>query len=229
MKPLDFRKWIDEHRHCSSPGGNAQIWEETRTSWSRWWRTERAHRLHVNQARSLLPGGRRHGAAHAQAESASTFPSGRRDLPCSAGHSPLPARRPTTVGLVIERRRLPGEKDFPSGSATAAAASLYRNRSILTDKSSSSSAGFEHYCWATRRTRACRKSAASMRSLDVHTHVLAAGAAGWSPSVWKRTGECGRICARTERCSARSGKLGPGAAAARCRRGGWGAVLSTCP
>jgi len=31
MKPLNFRKWIDEHRHLLKPPvGNAQIWEGDR-------------------------------------------------------------------------------------------------------------------------------------------------------------------------------------------------------
>jgi len=38
MKPIDFRKWIDEHRHLLKPPvGNAQIWEGDRDLWSRWW------------------------------------------------------------------------------------------------------------------------------------------------------------------------------------------------
>ena len=30
LKPLDFQKWIEEHRHLLGPPvGNAQIWQDT--------------------------------------------------------------------------------------------------------------------------------------------------------------------------------------------------------
>src|SRR5205085_556211 len=115
LAPLNFKKWIEEHRHLLKPPvGNAQIWEGDRDFMVTVVGGPNARTdYHVNEGEEFFY----------QVEGdivLRTLQEGRRvDVPIRQGEILLlppntphsPQRPANTVGLVIERRRLPEEKD----------------------------------------------------------------------------------------------------------------------
>lgn len=114
LNTINFKRWIDEHRHLLKPPvGNQQIWEDREFMVTVVGGPNSRADYHVNQGEEFFY----------QVEGDITLKlieDGQWvDLPIREGeifllppnvpHSP---QRPSgTVGLVIERRRLPGEKD----------------------------------------------------------------------------------------------------------------------
>jgi len=113
-KPLDFRKWVEEHRHLLQPPvGNAKIWSDSdfvvfvvggpnaRTDFHDDPFEEFFYQIEGDIVLRVMDEGRP------------------RDIPIRAGevfylpprvpHSPQ--RMPDSIGLVIERKRLAHEKD----------------------------------------------------------------------------------------------------------------------
>lgn len=114
LQPLNFRRWIDEHRHLLKPPvGNQQVWEDREFIVMVVGGPNSRTDFHINQGEEFFY----------QVEGdivLRVIDEGQvRDIPIREGeifllpprvpHSP---RRPAgTVGLVIERKRAPGEKD----------------------------------------------------------------------------------------------------------------------
>jgi 3-hydroxyanthranilate 3,4-dioxygenase len=114
MKPLNFMQWIDEHRHLLKPPvGNAQVWEDREFMVTVVGGPNQRSDYHINEGEEFF--------YQLEGEMNLRFlEQGKpKDLPIRAGeifllprkvpHSP---QRPAgSVGLVIERKRLPGELD----------------------------------------------------------------------------------------------------------------------
>lgn len=114
LKPLNFKKWIEEHRHLLKPPvGNANVWEDREFMVTVVGGPNSRTDFHINEGEEFFY----------QIEGAITLKvleEGKPvDVPIAEGeifllppnvpHSP---RRPAgTIGLVIERKRLPQEKD----------------------------------------------------------------------------------------------------------------------
>ena len=114
MKPLNFRKWIDEHRHLLKPPvGNAQIWEDREFMVTVVGGPNARNDYHVNEGEEffyqvegdivlrLLEDGKPVDLPICEGE---IFL-----LPPKVPHSPQ--RPANTVGLVLEGKRLPHELD----------------------------------------------------------------------------------------------------------------------
>src|SRR5919108_345376 len=115
LKPLNFRRWIDEHRHLLKPPvGNAQIWEgdrdfmvtvvggpNARSDYHIDEGEEFFYQLEGDIVLRILEYGKPRDIPIREGE---IFL-----LPPRVPHSPQ--RPPNTVGLVLERRRLPHELD----------------------------------------------------------------------------------------------------------------------
>ena len=137
MKPLNLRKWIDEHRHLLQPPvGNAQIWEGDRDFMITVVGGPNARTdYHINEGEEffyqvegdivlrLLEGGR-----------SVEVPLCEGDIFLLPPHTPHSPQRPAnTVGLVIERRRLGREQDTFLWVCDSCGAELYRESFHLTD------------------------------------------------------------------------------------------------
>ena len=137
MKPLNFRKWIDEHRHLLKPPvGNAQIWEGDRDFMVTVVGGPNARTdYHINEGEEffyqvegdivlrLLEGGK-----------SVEVPLREGDIFLLPPHTPHSPQRPAnTVGLVIERRRLGREQDTFLWVCDSCGAELYRESFHLTD------------------------------------------------------------------------------------------------
>jgi 3-hydroxyanthranilate 3,4-dioxygenase len=160
MKPLNFRKWIDEHRQLLKPPvGNAQIWEGDRDFMVTVVGGPNARTdYHVNEGEEFFY----------QVEGdimLRTLQEGKRvDVPIRQGeifllppNTPHSPQRPAnTVGLVIERRRLPEEKDTFLWVCDGCGSELYRESFHLTDIVKQLPPVFEHY-WGNPANTTCRK------------------------------------------------------------------------
>src|SRR6267378_3251730 len=140
LAPLNFRKWIEEHRHLLKPPvGNAQIWEGDRDFMVTVVGGPNARTdYHLNQGEEFFY----------QGEGEIVL------LPPDTPHSPQ--RPANTVGLVIERRRLPGEKDTFLWVCDGCGSELYRESFHLTDIVKQLPPVFEHY-WGNAANTTCRK------------------------------------------------------------------------
>jgi 3-hydroxyanthranilate 3,4-dioxygenase len=137
MKPLNLRHWIDEHRHLLKPPvGNAQIWTgdrdfmvtvvggpNSRTDYHINEGEEFFYQLEGDiNLRCLIDG------------KPQDIPIREGDiflLPPNTPHCPM--RPAGTVGVVLERRRLPHERDSFLWVCEACGNELYRESFHLTD------------------------------------------------------------------------------------------------
>jgi 3-hydroxyanthranilate 3,4-dioxygenase len=114
LAPLNFKRWIDEHRHLLKPPvGNQQIWQDREFMVTVVGGPNARRDYHVNEGEeffyqleggivlSVLEDGH---PRDIRIEEGDIFL-----LPPKVPHSPQ--RPPDTLGLVIERRRLPHELD----------------------------------------------------------------------------------------------------------------------
>jgi len=160
MKPLNFHKWIDEHRHLLKPPvGNAQIWEgdrdfvvmvvggpNSRTDYHVNEGEEFFYQVEGDIVLRVLQKGKPVEIPIKQGE---IFL-----LPPNTPHSPQ--RGPNTVGLVIERRRLPDESDTFLWVCEKCGAELYRESFHLTDIVKQLPPVFEHF-WGNPANTTCSK------------------------------------------------------------------------
>lgn len=136
LKPLNFRRWIDEHRHLLKPPvGNAQIWADREFMVTVVGGPNARSDYHVNEGEEffyqvegaitlrVLQDGQ---AQDILLEEGDIFL-----LPPNVPHSP---QRPAgTVGLVLERRRLPHEIDTFLWVCEGCGTELHRATLHLTD------------------------------------------------------------------------------------------------
>ncbi len=134
--PLDFRQWIEEHRHLLKPPvGNKVIWQDQdficmvvggpnqRTDYHYDEGPEFFHQLEGDMLLKVMDDGVPRDIPIAEGE---IFL-----LPPRVPHSPQ--RFADTVGLVIERRRLPGERDGLLWFCERCHHKLYQEYFALTD------------------------------------------------------------------------------------------------
>ena len=160
MKPLNFRKWIDAHRDLLKPPvGNAQIWEgdrdfmvtvvggpNRRTDYHINQGEEFFYQVEGNIVLRLLEAGK---PVDLPLHEGEIFL-----LPPRTPHSP---QRPAhTVGLVIERRRLPDEQDTFLWICDSCGAELYRESFHLTDLVRQLPPVFARY-WGNPAHTTCRQ------------------------------------------------------------------------
>lgn len=136
LKPLNFKAWIDAHRDLLRPPvGNAQIWADrefmvtvvggpnARTDYHVNQGEEFFHQLEGDITLRCLVDGK---PEDVEIRAGDIFL-----LPAGVPHSP---QRPAgTVGLVLERRRLPHEQDTFLWICDGCSAELYRESFHLTD------------------------------------------------------------------------------------------------
>ena len=136
LKTIDFRRWIDEHRHLLKPPvGNKVVYRDTEFIIMVVGGPNSRKDFHVDPAEEFFY----------QLEGEMVLrvvEDGRpRDLPIRAGEILLlppdvphsPQRMANSVGLVIERRRRPGELDGLQWYCEHCDALLYEERFALTD------------------------------------------------------------------------------------------------
>jgi 3-hydroxyanthranilate 3,4-dioxygenase len=160
MKPLNFRQWIEDHRHLLKPPvGNAQIWEgdrefmvtvvggpNARTDYHINQGEEFFYQLEGDIVLRLLQDGKPEDVVLKQGD---IFL-----LPGNVPHSP---QRPAgTVGLVLERKRLPHEQDTFLWVCDACGNELYRESFHLTDIVKQLPPVFAHY-WGNPANTTCKK------------------------------------------------------------------------
>jgi 3-hydroxyanthranilate 3,4-dioxygenase len=148
LQPLNFKKWIDEHRHLLKPPvGNQQIWADREFMVTVVGGPNARKDFHVNQGEEFFY----------QLEGDITllvFEDGKRQaipiregeiflLPPNVPHSPQ--RPANTVGLVLERRRLPHERDTFVWYCDQCGQELYRESFHLTDLVSQLPPVFERF------------------------------------------------------------------------------------
>ena len=160
MKPLNFHQWIDEHRHLLKPPvGNAQIWEGDRdfvvmvvggpNSRSDYHVNEGEEFFYQVEGDIILRVLQRGKPVDIPIKQGEIFL-----LPPNTPHSPQ--RGPNTVGLVIERRRLPDERDIFLWVCENCGAELYRESFHLTDIVKQLPPVFEHF-WGNPANTTCKK------------------------------------------------------------------------
>lgn len=165
LQPLNFKKWIDEHRHLLKPPvGNQQIWMDrefmvtvvggpnARKDYHINEGEEFFYQLEGNMTLRVRQGGKPADIAIREGE---IFL-----LPRKVPHSP---QRPAgTVGLVIERRRLPGEQDGLQWFCDQCDEKLYEEFFHLTDITTQMQPVMQRF-WASEHTR-CRKCGAVLQN-----------------------------------------------------------------
>lgn len=128
LRPLNFKKWIDENRHLLKPPvGNRCVWEDrdfivmvvggpnSRTDYHINHGEEFFHQLEGDMVLKVIEEGK---AVDIPIREGEIFL-----LPPKVPHSPQ--RGAGTVGLVIEKQRTPGEKDGFAWYCEKCGASLY--------------------------------------------------------------------------------------------------------
>lgn len=114
MGPLNFQRWIDEHRHLLKPPvGNCQVWQDREFMITVVGGPNARTDFHINDGEEFFY--QLEGDMNLR-----LFENGRpRDMPIRQGEIYLlpprlphsPQRPAGSIGLVIERRRLPHERD----------------------------------------------------------------------------------------------------------------------
>ena len=158
LQPLNFKKWIEEHRHLLKPPvGNQQIWADREFMVTVVGGPNARKDFHVNQGEEffyqlegditlhVLEDGKRQVIPIREGE---IFL-----LPPNVPHSPQ--RPANTVGLVLERRRLPQEKDTFLWVCEKCGEELYRESFHLTDIVKQLPPVFERY-WGNPQHTTCR-------------------------------------------------------------------------
>ena len=159
MRPINFTRWIDEHRHLLKPPvGNAQIWAarefmvtvvggpNARTDFHINEGEEFFHQLEGDVVLRVRVDGKIEDLPIRQGE---IFL-----LPPNVPHSPQ--RPANTVGLVLERRRLAHERDTFLWFCEGCDAELYRESFHLTDLVAQLPPVFARY-WGDAKNTTCSR------------------------------------------------------------------------
>lgn len=158
LQPIDFKRWIDEHRHLLKPPvGNQQIWADREFMVTVVGGPNSRTDFHVNEGEEffyqlegemnlrVLVDGR---VQNVPIRAGEIFL-----LPSNVPHSPQ--RPPETIGLVLERRRLPHERDTFLWICEGCGSELYRETFHLTDLVAQLPPVFARY-WADPAHTTCR-------------------------------------------------------------------------
>jgi 3-hydroxyanthranilate 3,4-dioxygenase len=159
LKPLNFKKWIDENRHLLKPPvGNAQIWQDREFMITVVGGPNSRQDYHINEGEEffymvegdmnlrILEDGKPVDLLIREGE---IFL-----LPPNVPHSPQ--RPANTVGLVIERRRLPHERDTLLWICDQCGTRLYSESFHLTDIVTQLPPVFDRY-WGSETNTTCSK------------------------------------------------------------------------
>jgi 3-hydroxyanthranilate 3,4-dioxygenase len=160
FRPLNFQRWIDEHRDLLRPPvGNAQIWQgdrdlmvtivggpNSRTDYHVNEGEEFFYQVEGDIVLRILEDGKPQDIQIKQGE---IFL-----LPASVPHSPQ--RPANTVGLVLERRRQPLERDTFLWICDGCGFELYRESFHLTDIVAQLPPVFARY-WGSEENTTCKK------------------------------------------------------------------------
>jgi 3-hydroxyanthranilate 3,4-dioxygenase len=169
MQPLiafNFQRWIDEHRHLLRPPvGNKQVFEDAeliimvvggpnaRKDYHDDPGAEFFYQLEGDMVLRTIQDGRRVDLPIRQGE-----------ILLLPGHVPhSPQRQADTVGLVVERRRQPDEKDGFLWYCDACDAPLYQEYVHVSDIETQLPEIFDRY-WSSTERRACRACGAVMQA-----------------------------------------------------------------
>lgn len=159
MRPLNFKKWIDENRHLLKPPvGNKQVWEDrefmvtvvggpnSRADYHINEGEEFFYQLEGDMVLRVLENGK---PVDLTIREGDIFL-----LPPRVPHSP---QRPAgTVGLVIERKRQPDEKDGFLWICKNCGAKLYEERLHVADIVTDLPPVFERF-YGNEQNTTCRK------------------------------------------------------------------------
>lgn len=158
-QPINFKRWIDEHRHLLKPPvGNQQIWADRELMVTVVGGPNARTDYHINEGEEFFY----------QLEGDITLrvlEHGKPvDIPIREGdifllpprlpHSPQ--RPPNTVGLVLERRRLPHEQDGFVWVCDGCGAKLYEEFFHLTDLVAQLPPVFARY-WGDPKNTTCKR------------------------------------------------------------------------
>ncbi len=160
MKPLNLKKWIDEHRHLLKPPvGNANVWEDTEFMVTVVGGPNSRTDYHIDEGEEFfyqLEGDivvktldRNGTIVDVPIREGEIFL-----LPSRVPHSPR--RPPKTIGLVIERKRRPGEKDGLVWMCEACGTKLYEEYFELTDLTTQLQPVFERF-YGDAKNCTCKK------------------------------------------------------------------------
>lgn len=136
LSPLNFQKWIDEHRHLLKPPvGNKLVWQNTEFMVMVVGGPNARDDFHVNQSEEFFY--QLEGDINLRVIDHGTI----KDLPIKAGEIFLlpprvphsPQRPADSVGLVLERQRRDGEKDGFQWYCNTCGEQLYESFITLTN------------------------------------------------------------------------------------------------
>ncbi len=166
--PLNFAKWIDEHRHLLKPPvGNQMVYKDTEFTVMVVGGPNTRKDYHVDEGEEFFY----------QLEGDMTLrimeDGAPRDVPIRAGEIFLlppkvphsPQRRPETVGLVIERQRREGELDLFQWYCDDCHAKIYEESVQLTDIVAQLPPIFERF-WSDEDNRKCDGCGAVMEPVN---------------------------------------------------------------
>ena len=166
--PLNFAKWIDEHRHLLRPPvGNQVVYKDTEFTVMVVGGPNTRKDYHVDEGEEFFY----------QIEGDMTLrimeDGAPRDIPIRAGEIFLlpprvphsPQRRPDTVGLVIERQRREGELDLFQWYCDGCHAKIHEESVQLTDIVAQLPPIFERF-WKSEANRKCAGCGAVMEPLN---------------------------------------------------------------
>jgi 3-hydroxyanthranilate 3,4-dioxygenase len=179
LKPIDFSQWIDSHRHLLRPPvGNQLVYEDSEFIIMVVGGPNARKDFHVDPGEEFFQ----------QIEGSmvlNTIQDGRRvDVPIHAGQILLlppgvphsPQRHADSVGLVIERRRRPGELDALQWYCESCGALLYQERFALLDIETQFPPVFDRF-FGSLGLRTCRHCHAVMQPPAVQPPGMPSAAA----------------------------------------------------
>ena len=180
LKPIDFSRWIDSHRHLLRPPvGNKLVYEDSEFIIMVVGGPNARKDFHVDPGEEFFQ----------QIEGSmvlTTMQAGQRvDVPMQAGEILLlppevphsPQRHANSVGLVIERRRRPGEFDALQWYCESCGTLLYEERFALIDIQTQFPPVFDRF-FGSLSLRTCRHCHAVMQPPPVQPpRIPPAGAA----------------------------------------------------
>ena len=156
--PINFQKWIDEHRHLLRPPvGNQAVWEDREFMVTVVGGPNVRTDYHINEGEEFFY------QLEGEMNLRMLVDGKPEDFPIKAGeifllppnvpHSP---QRPAgTIGLVLERKRLPGEKDGFLWLCDGCGAKLYEERLAVTSIVTDLPPVFERF-WGNAENTTCR-------------------------------------------------------------------------